>query len=146
MKIGIIGQQWVISFSFLLRHRNIFSYHSSFTFIPYLQKLPAEYMVGSAYPTWLYKPEICGRMRITIKSNSYSPKPDSSVISIPSPPQPNISMLYRIPMKIIHVPSEIILITNHVFPKTPLPDCCFTVFPFCIGQPFVTVKQIFSHF
>ena len=51
------------------------------------------------------------------------------------------SVLHRIKMDIIHVPPKIILITNHVFPKTPLPYRCFTVFPFWIGHPFVTVKQ-----
>ena len=56
------------------------------------------------------------------------------------------SVLHRIKMDIIHVPPKIILITNHVFPKTPLPYRCFTVFPFWIGHPFVTVKQVFSPF
>ncbi len=44
------------------------------------------------------------------------------------------------------MPPEIILATDCMFPKTPLPDRCFAAFPFCIGHPFVTAKQGFCLF
>jgi hypothetical protein len=34
----------------------------------------------------------------------------------------NVTMLYRIIMNIIHVPSPILIIPEKMFPETPLPD------------------------
>lgn len=34
---------------------------------------------------------------------------------------PNPSVLYRVPMDIIHVPVEVALITDEMFPETALP-------------------------